>query len=87
MPSNPVHRIIHLGVGGQIRILAPDPTARDDDGDWPQPHWSDAYVSATGKYCCETCEVILKPTTEPADDFTWQRYLWWCPECETTIQI
>lgn len=57
-------------------------TARDEDGEWPQPRSEGVYVSSAGKYCCDSCEAVLSSTKEEADDFDWQRYMWECPECE-----
>lgn len=87
MPDGPVHATITLEIGGRIYIPAPDPTARDTDGEWPQPTDPTIYVSAKGRYCCDECEAIMEPTGEKVDEQTMNPHIWECPECGERGQV
>jgi hypothetical protein len=67
--------------------MSEDPTTRDTEGEWLQPRTEGVYVSAAGKYCCEECEAVLKPTGERVDERTWNPEVWECPECESRYDI
>lgn len=62
-------------------------TARDTYGVWSQPCVEGVYVSAAGKFCCESCEVVLESTGYVEDEQTWHPEIWTCPACESEYRL